>query len=133
LASYSLAGSREPGLRREDGPVFDELFDRAYAPAPRGRPFPKATSRLSASIEQQSAEGDRERRKQLVWAIGKRLAEDFARPIIFHTRGGTCRHPWVKGLTLMVSSIFLGNRRQGILGRQIVEHVCLRRSACTPH
>jgi ABC-type transport system substrate-binding protein len=65
-------------------------------------------------IEQQSVEGDRDRRTQLVWAIEKRLAEDFARPIIFHTRSGTCWQPWVKGLTLMVNSIFLGNRREDI-------------------
>ena len=65
-------------------------------------------------IEQQSVEGDRERRKQLVWAIERRLAEDVAQPIIFYTRSGTCWQPWVKGLTIMVNSIFLGNRREDI-------------------
>ena len=41
-------------------------------------------------IEQQSVEADEGRRKQLVWAIERKLAEDGARPIIFYSRGGTC-------------------------------------------
>jgi len=65
-------------------------------------------------IEQQSIEADQEKRKQLVWQIERKLAEDSARPIIFYSRGGTCRQPAVKGLTLMVNSIFNGNRREDI-------------------
>jgi peptide/nickel transport system substrate-binding protein len=65
-------------------------------------------------IEQQSIEADQEKRKQLVWQIERQLAEDSARPIIFYSRGGTCRQPAVKGLTLMVNSIFNGNRREDI-------------------
>jgi peptide/nickel transport system substrate-binding protein len=65
-------------------------------------------------IEQQSIEADEAQRKQLVWAIEKKLAEDGARPIIFYSRGGTCWQPYVKGLTLMVNSIFNGNRREDI-------------------
>src|SRR5215472_10306435 len=65
-------------------------------------------------IEKQSIEADQENRKQLVWQIERKLAEDSARPIIFYSRGGTCRQPAVKGLTLMVNSIFNGNRREDI-------------------
>jgi peptide/nickel transport system substrate-binding protein len=65
-------------------------------------------------IEQQSAEADVGRRKQLIWAIERKLAEDAARPIIFYSRGGTCWQPYVKGLTIMVNSIFNGNRREDI-------------------
>ena len=36
------------------------------------------------------------------------------RPIIFYSRGGTCWQPYVKGLTIMVNSIFNGNRREDI-------------------
>src|SRR5205807_3946027 len=56
-------------------------------------------------IDRQSAEADREKRKQLVWQIERRLAEDGARPIIFYPRGGTCSQPYVKGLTTLVHSI----------------------------
>src|ERR1700732_1577517 len=64
-------------------------------------------------IEHQSVEADEGRRKQLLWAIEKKLAEDGARPIIFYSRGGTCWQPYVKGLTLQGKSIFNGNRRGG--------------------
>jgi peptide/nickel transport system substrate-binding protein len=65
-------------------------------------------------IELQSIEGDEGRRKKLLWAIERRLAEDGARPIIFYTRGATCWQPYVKGLTIMVNSLFNGNRREDV-------------------
>jgi peptide/nickel transport system substrate-binding protein len=49
-----------------------------------------------------------------VWIIERKLAEDVARPIIFHNRAGTCWQPYVKGLTIMVNSIFNGHRREDI-------------------
>src|ERR1700731_4092009 len=70
--------------------------------------------KVHTRMEQQSREGDPERRKPLLWAIERELAEDGARPIIFYSRGGTCWQPHVKGLTIMVNSIFNGNRREDI-------------------
>jgi peptide/nickel transport system substrate-binding protein len=63
-------------------------------------------------IEQQSIEADTDRRKELVWAIERKLAEDVARPVIFYNRTGTCWQPYVKGLTIMVDSLFNSNRRE---------------------
>jgi peptide/nickel transport system substrate-binding protein len=65
-------------------------------------------------IDQQSAEADQEKRKQLVWEIERRLAEDGARPIIFYNRGATCWQPHVKGLTIMVNSIVNGWRMEDV-------------------
>jgi peptide/nickel transport system substrate-binding protein len=65
---------------------------------------------LDKLVDQQSAESDKEKRKQLVWEIEKRLAEDGARPVIFYPRQATCRHPQVKGMTMMVNSIYNGYR-----------------------
>jgi peptide/nickel transport system substrate-binding protein len=65
-------------------------------------------------VDQQSMEPDQERRKKLVWEIERRLAEDGARPVIFYPRGGTCRQPWVKGLTIMVNSIYNGWRYEDV-------------------
>jgi len=65
-------------------------------------------------IDRQSSETDQQKRKQLVWQIERKLAEDDARPIIFYSRDGTCRHPRVKGLTLMVNSIFNGWRMEDV-------------------
>jgi peptide/nickel transport system substrate-binding protein len=65
-------------------------------------------------IEAQSREGDADRRKQILWAIEHKLADDNARPIIFYNRTGTCRQPYVKGLTVMVNSIFNGWRMEDV-------------------
>jgi len=65
---------------------------------------------LDALIDRQSTEADREKRRQLVWEIEKRLAEDNVRPIIFYPRAAICWQPRVKGLTLMVNSIYNGSR-----------------------
>jgi peptide/nickel transport system substrate-binding protein len=65
-------------------------------------------------VDQQSMEPDQEKRKKLVWEIERRLAEDGARPVIFYPRGGTCRQPSVKGLTIMVNSIYNGWRMEDV-------------------
>ena len=61
-------------------------------------------------INQQSIETDLVKRKRLVWQIERKLMEDDARPIIFFPRGAVYRAPSVKGLTLMVNSIYNGQR-----------------------
>ena len=65
-------------------------------------------------IDRQSSEADQEKRKRLVWEIERKLAEDGARPIIFYGRRATCWEPRVKGLTLMVNSIFNGWRMEDV-------------------
>jgi len=61
-------------------------------------------------IDRQSMEPDREKRRQLVWQIERRLAEDNVRPVIFYARQASCWQPRFKGLTLMVNSIYNGSR-----------------------
>ena len=61
-------------------------------------------------LDQQSQEGDFEKRRALVWDIERKLVGDVARPIIFHGRQGTCWHPHVKGLVLHENSIYNGWR-----------------------
>jgi peptide/nickel transport system substrate-binding protein len=65
-------------------------------------------------VDRQSMESDPLRRKQLVWEIEKKLVEDEARPIIYFPRGATCRQPQVKGLTIMVNSIYNGSRYEDL-------------------
>jgi len=65
-------------------------------------------------IDLQSIEADQEKRRRLVWQIERKLAEDGARPIIFYDRRATCWQPHVKGLTIMVNSIFNGNRMEDV-------------------
>jgi peptide/nickel transport system substrate-binding protein len=65
-------------------------------------------------VDQQSMESDRHKRKQLVWEIERKLAEDGARPIIYYNRGGICWRPQVKGLTTMVNSIYNSWRMEDV-------------------
>ena len=61
-------------------------------------------------VDAQSAMSDVEKRKQMVWAIEQKLADDDARPILFYTRVANCRYPKVKGLITQVNSIYNGQR-----------------------
>jgi peptide/nickel transport system substrate-binding protein len=58
--------------------------------------------------------GPSDKAPKLLWAIERKLAEDGARPIIFYTRQGSCWQPYVKGLTIMVNSLFNGNRMEDV-------------------
>ena len=65
-------------------------------------------------FDRQSREGDQDKRKQIVWEIERRLAEDVARPVLYHNRSGTCWHPYVKGYTPMINSIYNGLRLEDV-------------------
>ena len=69
---------------------------------------------LEKMIDQQSAESDQEKRKQLVWEIDRQLQEAVVRPILFYLRKATCWRPEVKGLTIMVNSIYNGWRMEDV-------------------
>lgn len=62
----------------------------------------------------QSQETNVEKRKKLVWDIDKKLQEDVARPIIFHSRMGSCWQPYVKGITIMTNSSYNGYRYENV-------------------
>jgi peptide/nickel transport system substrate-binding protein len=61
-------------------------------------------------VDRQSIEADTAKRRELVWQIERMLADEMVRPVIFYTRAATCWLPQVKGLTLMVNSLFNGWR-----------------------
>jgi peptide/nickel transport system substrate-binding protein len=65
-------------------------------------------------VARESAESDFAKRRELVWEAERMLARDVARPIIFYTRGATCRTAAVKGMTLMVNSLFNGWRMEDV-------------------
>jgi peptide/nickel transport system substrate-binding protein len=65
-------------------------------------------------VDQQSREFDQKKRKQLVWEIEKKLAEDVARPMLYHSRSGTCWQPYVKGYTVTMNSIYNGMRMEDV-------------------
>ena len=69
---------------------------------------------LDKMVDRQSMEFDQSKRKERVWAVERKLAEDAARPILWHNRSGTCWHPYVKGYTPMVNSIYNGLRMEDV-------------------
>jgi peptide/nickel transport system substrate-binding protein len=69
---------------------------------------------LDKEIDRQSMEPDQEKRKRLVWEIDRKLQEDGARPIITQNLAATCWQPHVKGLTMMVNSIYNGWRMEEV-------------------
>jgi peptide/nickel transport system substrate-binding protein len=88
----------------------DQNFYENYACGAEGNYNGYCNPEVDKLIDRQSAEADREKRKLLVWEIERKLAEDGARPIIFYDRRATCWQPHVKGLTIMVNSVFSGAR-----------------------
>lgn len=65
---------------------------------------------MTKRFEAQSRETDPEKRKRMVWDIDRKLQEEIARPIIYHGVIAGCWQPHVKGLTIMVNSIYNGWR-----------------------
>ena len=57
-------------------------------------------------IGEQMRETDIVKRQSLVWQVEKMLAEDVARPVLFHHRAGTCFWPQVKGIAVHQNSQF---------------------------
>ena len=94
------------------GPDPDPMLDALYGCGSSVNWDGYCNPEVDKMIEQQSMEGDAARRKQILWAIERKLAEDVVRPIISYNRFATCWQPYVKGATMMVDSIFNGNRRE---------------------
>jgi peptide/nickel transport system substrate-binding protein len=90
----------------------DQQFYENYACGSERNYTGYCNKELDQLFDRQSAEADQAKRKQLVWEIDKKLQLDAARPIVMHNRAATCWQPQVKGVTLMVNSIFNGWRME---------------------
>ena len=69
---------------------------------------------LDTMIAAQSAERDPAKRKQIAWAIDRKLTDEAVRPMLYYMRGGTCWRPEVKNITVMVNSIYNGWRMEDV-------------------
>jgi peptide/nickel transport system substrate-binding protein len=92
----------------------DQTFYETYVCGAENNPDGYCNPEIDKLIDRQSIEFDDQKRKQLVWEIERRLAEDGARPIIYHTRAATCRQPYVKGFDSMVNSVYNGWRFEDV-------------------
>ncbi|MBN8920921.1 MAG: peptide ABC transporter substrate-binding protein [Rhizobiales bacterium] len=88
----------------------DQSFYENYACGSERNYTQYCNKELQAMFDQQSVERDVEKRRKLVWEIDRRLQEDVARPILYHSRQAGCASPQVKGLTVMVNSSYNGYR-----------------------
>jgi peptide/nickel transport system substrate-binding protein len=104
------------GLNLTGGGVDDpdqQLYENYGCGSPRNYTG-YCNPELEKQFERQSMEADEGKRKQLVWEIEKKLAEDGARPIIFFNRFAYCWQPRVKGWTMMVNSIINNFRMEDV-------------------
>jgi peptide/nickel transport system substrate-binding protein len=69
---------------------------------------------IDKMMEQQSSETDRDKRREMVWAIDRKLLEDGARPMIMWNRASTCMQPYVKGYVAQVNSVYNGFRFEDV-------------------
>jgi peptide/nickel transport system substrate-binding protein len=92
----------------------DQQFYENYACGSQRNYSGYCNPELDKKFDEQSAMSDQEARKKLVWEIDKKLQEDGARPIIFHAVNASCRQPYVKGLTIMVNSIYNGWKMEDV-------------------
>jgi peptide/nickel transport system substrate-binding protein len=61
---------------------------------------------LDKLVDRQSSEADTGKRRQLVWEIERKLAEDGSRPVIFYTVSAACAQPYFKGHRMMTNSVY---------------------------
>ncbi len=92
----------------------DQTFFENYACGSENNYDGYCNPEIDKLFEQQSMEIDQNKRKQLVWDIERRLAEDVARPVLYHNRSGTCWYPYVKGYVPMINSIYNGLRMEDV-------------------
>jgi len=69
---------------------------------------------IDKKIYAQSREGDREKRRKLVWEIERALVEDGARPMIAHGKAATCHQPWLKDFVFHDNSIYSSTRFESV-------------------
>jgi peptide/nickel transport system substrate-binding protein len=92
----------------------DQQFFENYACGSQRNYTGYCNPALDKKFVEQSSMSNQEARKKLVWEIDKQLQEDGARPIIFHAVNATCMQSSVKGLTVMVNSIYNGWRMEDV-------------------
>jgi peptide/nickel transport system substrate-binding protein len=92
----------------------DQAFYENYACGSERNYTNYCNKDLQKLFDRQSVETDLQKRKALVWEIDKKLQEDVARPILYHSHMATCWQPYVKNITVMVNSSYNGFRYEDV-------------------
>jgi peptide/nickel transport system substrate-binding protein len=92
----------------------DQAFYENYACGSESNYDGYCNPEIDKLFDQQSMEADQDKRRKLVWDIERHLAEDVARPVLYHNRSGTCWQPYVKNYLPMINSIYNGLRMEDV-------------------
>jgi len=92
----------------------DQVFYENYACKSERNYTQYCNPEVDAMIDRQSQELDKEKRKQLVWEIERKLNDELARPVIYHPRDATCWHPHVKGFVQHKNTIYSNWRLEDV-------------------
>ena len=84
----------------------DAVLKGAYACNSEANYTQYCTPEMDKLLDQQSQQADIDKRKAIVWEIERVLAEEVARPIVYHNRSSTCWHPHLKGYVHHENSIY---------------------------
>ena len=84
----------------------DAVLKGAYACKSEANYTGYCDAKIESLLSEQSQETDIDKRRKIVWDIERRLAEDVARPIIYHNRAGTCWQDYVKGHVHQENSLY---------------------------
>ena len=68
----------------------DQQFFENYGCSSERNYIGYCNAALEKLFVEQSTLADQDKRRRRVWEIDKKLQEDGARPIVYHTRAGTC-------------------------------------------
>jgi peptide/nickel transport system substrate-binding protein len=109
-----MRGDYTVGLNLTGNGLDDQTLYENFTCGAEGNYDRYCNPELDKMVDRQSMEFDQKKRKELVWAIERKPAEDAARPILWHNRTGTCWQPYVKGYTLMVNSVYNGWRMEDV-------------------
>jgi peptide/nickel transport system substrate-binding protein len=92
----------------------DQTLYENYTCGAEGNYDNYCSAEFDKMVDRQSTEADQDKRRQLVWEIERKLAEDVARPMLYHSVSGTCWQPYVKGYTMFVNAIYNGLRMEDV-------------------
>jgi peptide/nickel transport system substrate-binding protein len=92
----------------------DQKFYEAYVCGAERNYAGYCNDEADRLIDRQSMEANPEKRRNLVWEVERRLAEDASRPVLLYSRFATCMQPRLKGLTTMTNSRFNGWRMEDV-------------------
>ena len=84
----------------------DVVLKAAYACKSEANYTKYCDPKVEQLLDDQSQEADIEKRRKIVWEIERLLAEDVARPIVYHSRSATCWHPHMKGHVHTENSLY---------------------------